>query len=172
MRDADKHYFPITTLLVDPGEPLPDFRVGGGLARFRGGPLLVNLYSAHCPPCLREIPVLNAFLRDAQAVHVVAISVDDVEESAHLAPQLGLAWPIVAPGGDYAYRELGIEGIPAFLLLDAHGRLLASTYANQVADATGEVTLAGLRAWIRHFLPPSTLRKAQPGEGMSAMRQR
>ena len=51
MRDADKHYFPITTLLVDPGEPLPDFRVGGGLARFRGGPLLVNLYGAHCPPC-------------------------------------------------------------------------------------------------------------------------
>ena len=84
----------------------------------------------------------------------------------------GPSWPIVAPGVDYAYRELGIEGIPAFLLLDAHGRLLASTYANQVADATGEVTLAGLRAWIRHFLPPSTLRKAQPGEGMSAMRQR
>lgn len=87
-------------------------------------------------------------------------------------PSLASHGPSCPPGGDYAYRELGIEGIPAFLLLDAHGRLLASTYANQVTDATGEVTLAGLRAWIRHFLPPSTLRKAQPGEGMSAMRQR
>lgn len=105
-------------------------------------------------------------------MHVVAISVDDVEETSRHAPRLGLAWPIVAPGEDYAYRELGIEGIPAFLLLDSHGRLLASTYANQVGGTTGEVTLDGLRAWIRHFLPPSTFSKAQPGEGMSAMRQR
>lgn len=174
MSDADKHYFPITTLLVDVGELLPDFRVNGGLARFRGRPLLVNLYSAHCPPCIREIPLLNAFLgeAEAEAMQVLAISVDDVEETARLAPRLGLAWPVVAPGEDYAYRGLGIEGIPAFLLLDAHGRLLASTYANQVADATGEATLAGLRAWIRRFLPPPGERGHQSVEGMSATRQR
>lgn len=80
---------------------------------------------------------------------------------AHRGPRGGLRLPRTRDRGD-----------PGILVLDAHGRLLASTYANQVADATGEVTLAGLRAWIRHFLPPSTLRKAQPGEGMSAMRQR
>ena len=70
MRDADKHYFPITTLLVDPGEPLPDFRVGGGLARFRGGPLLVNLYGAPFRMLSLEDGRKNVVLPQGQKIEV------------------------------------------------------------------------------------------------------
>lgn len=162
-----KHYFPITTLLVEAGERLPDFGVMGGLAAFAGRPLLLNLYSAHCPPCIREIPVLNAFMAYAGALQLLALSVDDEADTAQFRRTRGLAWPIAAPGEDYAYRQLGIEGIPAFLLLDADGRLLASTYSNQLAGAQGEVSLAGLMAWVRQMLPA-----AQGSAAVSAIRQR
>lgn len=172
MTASARHYFPITTLMIDVGEPVPDFIVDGGLGRYRGRPLLVNFYSAYCPPCIREIPVLNAFIRQAGDLQALAISVDDPREAATLQPRLGLAWPVVAPGEDYAYRAIGIEGIPAFLLLDARGNLLASTYSNQVADGSGEVTLAGLLAWIEHAMRRPSDARAQPGDGMSAIRQR
>jgi thiol-disulfide isomerase/thioredoxin len=163
----EKHYFPITTLRVDVGEQLPDFGIAGGLAAYAGRPLLINLFSAHCPPCIREIPVLNAFMAHAGHLQLQAISVDDEADTTQFRRTRGLAWQVIAPGEDYAYQQLGIEGIPAFLLVDAQGRLLASTYSNQLADTQGEVSLAGLMAWTSQMLPT-----AQGVAGPSAIRQR
>lgn len=148
VRPAVRHYFPITTLRVEPGEPLPDFAATPNLAAFRGAPLLLNVFSVSCGPCIREVPKLNALHAANPDLQVLALCAEDADEAARFRRRHGLTWPVVAPGADYVYTRLGIEGIPAFLLLDADGRLLGSTYANQVADAQGYVTVDGLRAWV------------------------
>lgn len=99
------------------------------LASFEGQVVLVNLWATWCPPCVAELPSLNAMqaqLRD-KGFKVVAISVDRTDLAAIDAfwqsrdtAQLDFYWD----------KERAIpqhwtyEGIPTSFLLDRRGRVL------------------------------------------------
>lgn len=109
------------------------------LARFRGKPLVVNLWATWCPPCVREMPVLHRAQADHPAVHFVFIN--QGETAQRVAPWLsarGLALRnvLLDPKGD-ALAVLGQRGLPTTLFFNAEGELIAAR--------TGELSEATLR---------------------------
>ncbi|WP_294121193.1 TlpA disulfide reductase family protein [Sphingomonas sp.] len=116
------------------GEPAPTVKFknpdGGDfdLAKFKGSPVLVNLWASWCAPCIKELPTLQQ-LEQAQAdegkLGVIAVSQD-------MAPQ-GSVEAFLGErdiGRFAAYHDadmklssaLGIQIMPTTILYDAEGK--------------------------------------------------
>jgi hypothetical protein len=59
-----------------------------------------------------------------------------------------LNWPIAANARALLFDQLDVQASPAFALLDANGRLLATVQANQLGGEDGHATVDGIEAWI------------------------
>jgi thiol-disulfide isomerase/thioredoxin len=86
------------------GRPLP-------MGQFRGKPLLVNFWATWCPPCVEELPLLNAFQREhaARQWQVLGLAVDRVDAVRSFLVKLPLAFPVGMTGfsGTELSRNLG-----------------------------------------------------------------
>jgi len=117
------------------------------LRQWRGKPLLVNFWATWCPPCVRELPLLNDFSaqKDAHGIQVVGLALDKPEPVQRFLARQPLRFPIVlAPSGGIALtRALGNQrgALPFSLLLAGNGRLQQRKI--------GELTSADLAAWSR-----------------------
>lgn len=59
-----------------------------------GEPTLINLWASWCAPCRAEIPVLDAYARQQDAVRVVGINVEDSPDAARtLFAELAATYP-------------------------------------------------------------------------------
>jgi len=135
--------------------PLPLVNPQGrtvSLADFRGKPLLVNFYTVHCPPCHREVPVLNAVQAARTDWQVLAVTPDAPSEAAAYVTSKGLKWPVAAGAQAYLRHTLGVMSFPSFALFDAQGRLLATTPGNQLGGEDGHATQEGIQAWVNREL--------------------
>lgn len=79
--------------------------------RWHGRPLLVNFWATWCPPCVEELPLLNAF-HEAQAAkgwQLVGLAVDRVEPVRQFLQRLPLHFPVGMTGfaGTELSRSLG-----------------------------------------------------------------
>lgn len=100
------------------------------MQEWRGKPVLVNFWATWCPPCVRELPLLNRFAQ-AQAreggVQVVGIAVDQVEPVRKWLARQPLDFPVVlaGAGGVTLTRSLGNSngGLPFTILFDAEGKV-------------------------------------------------
>jgi len=99
------------------------------LADFRGRPLLVNFWATWCPPCVREMPLLDRFHR-AQAARgwqVFGLAVDGPTPVREFIARAPVSYPIglAGLGGTTLSRELGNAsgGLPYTVVLDAAGHL-------------------------------------------------
>ena len=108
------------------------------LASFRGKPVVLNLWATWCPPCLREMPVLQLGQQEHPDVHYVLVNQGESapQVQAYLA-QHGLRLPhvLLDPKGQVA-ATFDASAYPTTLFFDAQGRL--------VARRTGEVSWATL----------------------------
>lgn len=116
-------------------KPVPDlaFVNGAGadqrLSDYRGKVVLLNLWATWCPPCLEEMPSLDA-LASAKAgadFTVVALSLDrqGVAAVESFYDKAGIAaLPIAVDKSMQAMASLGLEGLPTTLLIDRQGREL------------------------------------------------
>ena len=112
------------------GERLPELRLpcyGGGeleLARLRG-PALVNLWASWCPPCRKELPVLQRFAdRVAGRVSVVGVVSEDSQgRAASLAGDLELSFPQLDDPDGRLMRAVGRATLPVTLFVDGAGRV-------------------------------------------------
>ncbi len=64
------------------GKPAPVFTVSDGqrtvdLAKLRGHVVVLNFWASWCPPCLEELPSMNAMQQELPQVRVIGISIDD-----------------------------------------------------------------------------------------------
>lgn len=151
-KQPQESYRPINGLTLAVGQPVPDFAGPANLGSFRGKPLLINFYSAYCPPCIREIPKLNSLKQHNPDLQVLSVTPDPPSDAAAYAKERHLAWPIAAPGQDYVFETLGVKVFPVLAILDEQGNLVSATYANQLGGEDGHATLARITRWIESSL--------------------
>ena len=93
-------------------------------------PLVLEIWASWCAPCAREASRLREMLQriGPQHINVIGISIDeDVAAARAFAARHQPDWPHYVAGdeevGAAILQRLGLEGIPAYLVLDAKGVL-------------------------------------------------
>jgi thiol-disulfide isomerase/thioredoxin len=97
----------------------------------KGRTTLINYWASWCEPCLREMPLLDAYAKSqgAGGVQVVGVALDQPEAARAFLAGTPVAFPILleAPGGRDSSVRLGNGPgvLPFSVLVDAQGRLQA-----------------------------------------------
>ncbi|QXL83378.1 TlpA disulfide reductase family protein [Comamonas sp. NLF-1-9] len=99
------------------------------MAAFRGRPLLLNFWATWCPPCVQELPRLNAFhaAHQAQGWQVLGLAIDQLDSVRGFLQRTPLGFPQALPGaaGLALVRGLGNPGggLPFSVLFAPNGRI-------------------------------------------------
>jgi thiol-disulfide isomerase/thioredoxin len=128
------------------GQPLPDLAftsVEGKevrLASFVGKPTVVNLWATWCPPCVREMPVLQQAQIDRQDVHFVFLNQGEPASLvARWIDVQGLALRNVlideARRASAAFKQ---QGYPTTLFFDSRGQLVSRRIGERSAATLSE----------------------------------
>jgi len=114
------------------------------LHSYRGKPLVINIWATWCPPCRREMPVLQQ--AQGEYPHVTFLFVNQGETPENVSTFLattGLSLThVLFDGTGVLAQRVGSMALPTTLFYDADGRLIGSHL--------GELS----RASLRHALEP------------------
>lgn len=97
------------------------------LQAWRGQPLLINFWATWCPPCVEELPLLNAFhaRHAAQGWQVLGLAVDQPSAVRRFMEKLPLSFPVGMAGlaGTELSRTLGnaTGALPFTVVMDRKG---------------------------------------------------
>jgi len=124
---------------------------GGRLAMagLRGQPLLLNFWATWCPPCVKEMPLLDQFHRERQGKgwRVVGLAVDTSAPVREYLARLPMSFPIglAGLGGVELTRMFGNASgaLPFTLVFDRRGRVFDRRL--------GAVQAADLDRWSREL---------------------
>jgi thiol-disulfide isomerase/thioredoxin len=117
------------------------------MAPMRGRPLLVNFWATWCPPCIEELPLLNAFHREhsPRGWQMLGLAVDRVDAVQTFLRKLPLDFPVAMTGfaGADLSRSLGNPsgGLPFTVVFGPQG--------NVVQRKIGQVKPEDLAQWAK-----------------------
>jgi len=118
---------PKFSIKTDSGKPISRSEFGGKL-------LVLNFWATWCPPCIEELPSLNAFARQfaQQGVVVVGISIDRNEQVyRRFLERNPFAFETARdPEGEIS-GSYGTFQVPETYLIDRSGKVLEKVISNQ-----------------------------------------
>ncbi|ARP79220.1 TlpA family protein disulfide reductase [Bordetella genomosp. 6] len=117
------------------------------LAAFAGKPVVLNLWASWCPPCRREMPMLQRMQAARPDVHFVFVNQgEDAQQVNAYLRELGMPLRNVLLDPDtQAGAYFGHRALPATLFFDAQGRLV-DTRLGELSQASLAQRLGALRA--------------------------
>jgi len=95
----------------------------------RGRPLLINFWATWCPPCIEELPLLDAFYKEnaAKGWQVLGLAVDKIAPVRDFLGRQALTFPVALAGmeGVSLSKSLGnvSGGLPFSVVLGADGAI-------------------------------------------------
>lgn len=107
------------------------------IAGLRGRPVVLNLWASWCPPCRREMPVLQQAQQHRDDVQFVFVNEGETAAKVQAflsANRLQLRNVLLDPDGQVA-RQLDQRAFPTTLFFDARGHLVA-TRVGELSTAT------------------------------------
>ena len=124
---------------------------GGSLSMqsLQGRPLLINFWATWCPPCVEELPLINAFFQQNQANgwQVLGLAVDKPALVLSFLARNPLAFPVAMAGfgGTELSKALGnlSGGLPFSVTLNAGGGIIQRKMGQ--LDANDLALLRGLK---------------------------
>ena len=138
---------------VGPGDLMPSFSLPDldGMPvqfpdRFKGKPLLINVWASWCAPCIEEMPELARFAAKHadNGPQVVGLALDTPDAVLDFLGNVPVYYPIVieTPGPTDASVKLGnTQGLlPYSVLVDAQGRI--------VKQKLGPFKAGEIEAWV------------------------
>ncbi|MGF6558218.1 thiol-disulfide isomerase/thioredoxin [Pseudomonas sp. S30_BP2TU TE3576] len=125
------------------------------LADYKGGPLVINLWATWCPPCRREMPVLeNAQQHRPDLTFLFVNQAESMQSVATFLETQGLSLTnVLFDGGGRLSQAVGSMALPTTLFYSPEGRLLGSHL--------GELSEASLARALENFdaVPVTSSRK-------------
>lgn len=116
------------------------------MQRYLGKPLLVNFWATWCPPCVKEMPDLDALSKAYPDIHFLGIAVDTSRNVNKFLLTTPVSYDLLVAGhrGVQLMRGLGNSkgGLPFTLLFDAEG-VVQHQVLGQIEKAALAAVLAG-----------------------------
>jgi thiol-disulfide isomerase/thioredoxin len=119
------------------------------LAQWRGEPLVINFWATWCPPCVKEIPDLNALAAKHPRARFVGVAIDTAPNVKEFIAKIPIDYEVVVAGhqGIGMVREFGnaAGGLPFTVLIRPDGSIdqtIMGLIEPQALDAQIERLLA------------------------------
>lgn len=93
------------------------------LAEVRGTPMVVNVWASWCPPCIKELPLLEKVSRELKGeVDFIGINIqDDSTKALQLMQDFGITYPSVIDQSGDTRAPLTIPGPPVTYFVTSDG---------------------------------------------------
>jgi len=119
------------------------------MKQWLGKPVVVNFWATWCPPCVKEMPDLEALHQKYPAVNFLGLAVDTAANVRKFNEKVQVSYPLLMVGhsGIERMRSMGNRagGLPFTVVYDAKGGV-AQTILGQVKPDELEQIIQGLLA--------------------------
>ncbi|KHF38881.1 thiol-disulfide oxidoreductase ResA [Halalkalibacter okhensis] len=94
------------------------------LEEFKGKGVFLNFWGTYCPPCVKEMPIMEELYAEykEKGVEIIAVNANEPKLTVErFANRHGLTFPIAIDNGLNVIEAYGIRPLPTTVLIDENG---------------------------------------------------
>jgi uncharacterized protein (TIGR03435 family) len=129
-------------------------------SRLAGRVVVLEFFGTWCGPCLAFVPHMNDVIEQTADLPVTILTIGNEgrDELQATAAKYAMKGTIVRDANGSTFEDYWVGGLPAVVLIDAKGQVLAYTHPSQITRRALEDALAGRSVKFEGEPPTTTLR--------------